>query len=32
MNIKLKELKNIVSESCVTIILNTHRTSPDNKK
>ncbi len=32
MNIKLKELKDITSESCVTIILNTHRTSPDNKK
>jgi hypothetical protein len=32
MNIKLKELKDIISESCVTIILNTHRTSPDNKK
>lgn len=32
MNITLKELKDVVSESCVTIILNTHRTSPDNKK
>lgn len=32
MNLKLKELKDIISESCVTIILNTHRTSPDNKK
>ncbi len=32
MNIKLKELKDIISASCVTIILNTHRTSPDNKK
>lgn len=32
MNIKLKELKDIISESCVTIILKTHRTSPDNKK
>lgn len=32
MNIKLKELKDIISENCVTIILNTHRTSPDNKK
>lgn len=32
MNIKLKELKDILSESCVTIILNTHRISPDNKK
>ncbi len=32
MNITLKELKGIISESCVTIILNTHRTAPDNKK
>jgi hypothetical protein len=32
MNIKLKELKDIISESCVTIILNTHRTKPDNQK
>lgn len=32
MNIKLKELKDIISESCVTIILNTHRTKPDNLK
>jgi hypothetical protein len=32
MNVQLKELKDIISESCVTIILNTHRTSPDNKK
>lgn len=32
MNIKLKELKDVISESCVTIILNTHRTIPDNKK
>lgn len=32
MNIKLKELKSIISESCVTIILNTHRVSPDNIK
>ncbi len=32
MNNTLKELKNIVSESCVTIILNTHRTKPDNLK
>ncbi|MBW6490893.1 MAG: hypothetical protein K0B15_06815 [Lentimicrobium sp.] len=32
MNLLLKELKNIISESCVTIILNTHRTSPDNQK
>jgi hypothetical protein len=32
MNIKLKKLKDIISESCVTIILNTHRTKPDNEK
>lgn len=32
MTIKLKNLKSIISESCVTIILNTHRTSPDNNK
>ncbi|CAM3397708.1 hypothetical protein [Aequorivita lipolytica] len=32
MNITLKELKNINSESCITIILNTHRTSPDSAK
>lgn len=32
MNISLTELKKIVSNKCVTIILNTHRTTPDNKK
>ncbi len=32
MNLQLKELKDIISESCVTIILNTHRTHPENKK
>jgi hypothetical protein len=32
MDITLKELKDTVSENCVTIMLNTHRTSPDNKK
>ncbi|MFB0947886.1 MAG: hypothetical protein QMB24_17335 [Spirosomataceae bacterium] len=32
MDITLKELKDTVSENCVTIILNTHRTSTDNKK
>lgn len=32
MNLKLKELKDIISESCITIILNTHRTRPDNEK
>ncbi len=31
MKLTLKELKNVVSDNCVTIILNTHRTSPDNK-
>ena len=32
MNLTLKELKDIVSESCITIALNTHRTKPDNQK
>ncbi|MCM4171984.1 hypothetical protein DHD32_10870 [Arenibacter sp. TNZ] len=32
MNITLKELKDIYAESCITIILNTHRTRPDNEK
>ncbi|HOI88753.1 MAG TPA: hypothetical protein PLV51_12920 [Lentimicrobium sp.] len=32
MNLKLKELKDIISDNCVTIVLNTHRTSPDNRK
>lgn len=32
MNQKLKTIKNIVSENCVTLILNTHRTKPDNQK
>lgn len=32
MNLTLKQLKNIRSENCVTIILNTHRTHPDNAK
>jgi hypothetical protein len=30
MSITLKKIKNITSEACVTIILNTHRTKPDN--
>lgn len=30
MDLTFKELKKIQSENCVTIILNTHRTSPDN--
>lgn len=32
MNTKLKELKKIKAENCITIILNTHRTLPDNQK
>lgn len=32
MKTTLKRLKDTVSETCITIILNTHRTSPDNKK
>jgi hypothetical protein len=32
MNTKLKELKKINSENCVTLVLNTHRTAPDNQK
>ncbi|MDY0343002.1 MAG: hypothetical protein RBR28_05475 [Lentimicrobium sp.] len=32
MKTKLKEFRAIVSENCVSIILNTHRTSPDNQK
>lgn len=32
MNTQLKELKNVVSDRCITIILNTHRTLPDNEK
>lgn len=28
----LKELKDVISENCITIILNTHRTKPDNQK
>ena len=32
MEAKLKEMKDVISESCITIILNTHRTHPDNKK
>ena len=29
MNLTLKELKNIHSENCITIIMTTHRTKPD---
>lgn len=32
MNLKLKQLKDISSESCITLILNTHRTKPDSEK
>lgn len=32
MNTTLEKLKNIVSENCITIILETHRTLPDNEK
>lgn len=32
MNLVLKELKNIISEDCITIIMNTHRTKPDNER
>jgi len=32
MEFKLKELKNIKEENCVSIILNTHRTRPENEK
>jgi len=32
MNTTLKKLKNINSENCITIILNTHRTKPDYLK
>lgn len=32
MDSKLKELKDVISENCISIILNTHRTSPDNKR
>lgn len=32
MKSKLNELKSIIAENCITIILNTHRTAPDNQK
>ena len=32
MNITLKKLKDITSENCVTIIMNSHRTKPDYLK
>jgi hypothetical protein len=28
----LNELKNIVSDNCITVLFNTHRTKPDNEK
>jgi hypothetical protein len=30
MNAELKDLKDVVSPGCVTIIMNTHRTKPEN--
>ncbi len=32
MNPVLKKIKNIYAEGCVTVIMNTHRTRPDNSK
>jgi hypothetical protein len=32
MNPLLKKLKDVKAECCVTLIINTHRTAPDNKK
>jgi hypothetical protein len=32
MDSTLKKLKDIIAENCITIILNTHRTFPDNQK
>lgn len=32
MNIELKTLKSIVADPCITIIMNTHRTRPDNAR
>lgn len=32
MNTTLKNLKDITADNCITIIMNTHRTSPDNLK
>lgn len=32
MDIRIKELKDIKSKNCITVILNTHRTFPDNQK
>ena len=29
MNAILKKFKDVVSENCITIIMNTHRTKPD---
>ncbi len=32
MNEKLKQLRKVHAENCVTLILNTHRTAPDNQQ
>lgn len=32
MNTSLEKLKNVASDCCITIILQTHRTSPDNEQ
>ena len=32
MNLTLKQLKDIYSDCCITILLNTHRTRPDNER
>lgn len=32
MNDTLKKLKDVHADACITIILNTHRTKPDNKR
>ena len=32
MNKKLNELKKVTAENCITLILNTHRTLPENQK
>lgn len=32
MDVILKKIKNITAENCITIMLNTHRTMPDNQK
>lgn len=32
MNPTLRKLKDVIAENCITLILNTHRTGPDNQK